>query len=157
MMKKIDQTDLAMLKVLYRDSRLSNKDLAEKMNIAPSTSLERVKRMHQENILKGFGAEVDFKSLGINLQAMAAISLDTHTPEIINTFRDDTLKLREVISLFHMGGDNDFLVHLAVSDAEHLRDLIYSAFASREEVRHVETALVYEHLRSETLPYFEET
>ncbi len=157
MMKKIDQTDLAMLKVLYRDSRLSNKDLAEKMNIAPSTSLERVKRMHQENILRGFGAEVDFKSLGINLQAMAAISLDTHTPEIINTFRDETLRLREVISLFHMGGENDFLVHLAVSDAEHLRDLIYKAFASREEVRHVETALVYEHLRSETLPYFEES
>ncbi len=157
MMKKIDQTDLAMLKVLYRDSRLSNKDLAEKMNIAPSTSLERVKRMHQESILKGFGAEVDFKSLGINLQAMAAISLDTHTPEIINTFRDETLQLREVISLFHMGGENDFLVHLAVSDAEHLRDLIYKAFASREEVRHVETALVYEHLRSETLPYFEES
>ncbi len=152
-MKKIDAVDLKILKAMYRDSRLSNKDLAEKLDIAPSTSLERVRRLHQENILQNYNAEVDFKSLGINLQAMASVSLDSHTPDTINSFRDDTLKLREVISLFHMGGENDFLVHIAVSDVEHLRNLIYDAFTSRNEVRHVETALVYEHCRSDRLPY----
>jgi len=151
--KKIDAIDLQMLKILYQDSSLSNKDLAEKVHIAPSTCLERVKRMHQDEILNGFNADVDFKALGINLQAMAAISLNSHTPETINAFRDDTLQLNEVISLFHMGGDYDFLVHLAVSDAENLRDLIYKAFTSRAEVTHVETALVYEHSRSEKLPH----
>lgn len=155
-MKKVDAIDLQMLKILYQDSSLSNKDLAEKVHIAPSTCLERVKRMNQEDILKGFNAEVDFKSLGINLQAMAAVSLNSHTPETINWFRDDTLQLKEVISLFHMGGEYDFLVHLAVSDAEHLRDVIYKAFTSRSEVTHVETALVYEHARSEKLPHFVE-
>jgi len=155
-MKKIDAVDLNILKVMYRDSRLSNKDLATKLDIAPSTSLERVKRLHQENILLSYNAEVDFKSLGINLQAMASVSFDSHTPEIINGFRDDTLKLREVISLFHMGGENDFQVHIAVSDVEHLRNFIYDAFTSRKEVRHVETALVYEYCRSDQLPYFED-
>ncbi len=155
-MKKIDKVDLQILKLLYRDSRLSNKDLAKQLDIAASTSLERVKRLHQENILKNYNAEVDYKALGANLQAMAAISLDSHTPDIINSFRDDTLKLREVISLFHMGGENDFMIHIAVSDVEHLRELIYSAFTSRKEVRHVETSLVYESCRSDRLPFFDD-
>ena len=155
-MKKIDKIDLQILKLLYQDSRLSNKALAKKLDIAPSTSLERVKRLHKESILKKYNADVDFKSLGINLQAMAAVSLDSHTPEIINSFRDDTLKLREVISLFHMGGENDFMVHIAVSDVAHLRELIYSAFTSRKEVKHVETSLVYESCRSDKLPYFDD-
>jgi len=155
-MKKVDELDLKILKAMYRDSRLSNKDLANKLEIAPSTSLERVRRLHHEKILLNYNADVDFKSLGINLQAMASVSLDSHTPEIINSFRDDTLKHKEVISLFHMGGENDFLVHIAVSDVEHLRNFIYDAFTSRKEVKHVETALVYEHCRSDNLPYFDE-
>ncbi len=152
-MKKIDNVDLALLSALYKDSRLSNKDLAEKMGIAPSTSLERVKRMHSEGILKNYYAEVNYRSLGVNLQAMAAIRLDKHTSEMVNSFCDDILSYREVISVFHMGGNNDFMIHLAITDAEHLRDFVYQAFSSKPEVEHVETALIYEHKRSEILPY----
>ena len=152
-MKKIDNVDLSILSAIYKDSRLSNKDLADQLGIAPSTSLERVKRLHKEGILKNHFAEVDYKSLGINLQAMASVRLEKHNQDKVNAFKVTILKYKEVISVFHMGGDNDFLVHIAVSDAEHLRDFVFEAFSSKANVEHVATALIYEHQRSKTLPY----
>jgi DNA-binding Lrp family transcriptional regulator len=64
------------------------------------------------------------------------------------------LQLPEVISLFHMGGDNDFLVHVTVTDTTHLRDFVLDKITAHEQVNHVETALVYEHQLSHTLPHF---
>jgi len=152
-MNTIDKVDLELLTVIYKDSRLSNKDLAESIGIAPSTSLERVRRMNNAGIIKGYFADVDYKALGINMQVMAAIRLEKHSQEMVNNFRDSILNTREVISVFHMGGENDFIVHLAVADAEHLRDFVFEAFTSRPEVNHVETAVIYEYRRSEILPY----
>jgi len=62
--------------------------------------------------------------------------------------------LPEVISLFHMGGKDDFLVHLCVADTEHLRNFVFDHFTSREEVVHLETSLVFEHRFSRSLPCF---
>jgi hypothetical protein len=53
-----------------------------------------------------------------------------------------------------MGGENDFLVHVAVRDANHLRDLALDAFTTREEVSHIQTSLVYEHLRAQVWPNY---
>ncbi|PIP80244.1 MAG: ArsR family transcriptional regulator [Gammaproteobacteria bacterium CG22_combo_CG10-13_8_21_14_all_40_8] len=151
--KKIDNVDLAILTAIYKDSRLSNKDLAEKLGIAPSTSLERVKRLHKEGILQNYFAEIDYKSLGVNLQAMVSIRLDKHTQEKVEQFKKNILEAKEVISIYHMGGENDFLIHIAVNDVEHLRDFIYLAFSSQSGVEHISTALIYEHQRSRVLPY----
>ena len=61
---------------------------------------------------------------------------------------------KEVLSVFHMGGENDFLLHVCVPDALHLRDFIFTQVTGRDEVVHVETTLIYDHVTSNSLPYF---
>jgi len=144
-MRNLDQLDLDILAHLFRDAGMTNKDLAALVGVAPSTCLERVRKLQQDGVLKGAHCEVDYQALGGHIQAMVSLQLARHSRQIIDAFRDAILALPEVISLFHMGGKDDFLVHLCVADTEHLRNFVFDHFTSREEVVHLETSLVFEH------------
>ncbi len=153
----LDRIDRAIIEALVKNARLPNKVLAARVGVAQSTCLERVRRLHQRGILVGYHAEVDKRSLGISLEAMVAIRLAWHSRELVDSFRRHALGLAEVLGCYHMAGANDFLLHVAVRDAEHLRDLTLSSFTTRPEVDHIETALIFEHATKARLPiYLEE-
>ncbi len=155
-MKKLDDIDLRILTLLYNNADINNKDLAAKIGIAPSTCLERVKRLKNSGIINGAFIEVNLKSIGGNIEAIAAIKLQPYSEEIVNKLRDDLLKLPEIISMYHMGGIYDYFIHMSVGDSEHLRQFVFNAITSRDEVQTVETSLVFEHSRSGVLPKFDE-
>ena len=155
-MKKLDDIDLRILTILYRDADITNKELAAQIGVAPSTCLERVKRMKNKKIINGAYIDINFKSLGGNIEAIAAIRLQPYSEEIVNSLRNDLLKLPEIVSLYHMGGSYDYFINMSVKDSEHLRQFVFNAITSREEVTTVETSLIFEHSRSGVLPNFED-
>lgn len=155
-MKKLDDIDLRILTILYRDADITNKELAAQIGIAPSTCLERVKRMKANDIIKNAFIDINFKNIGGNIEAIAAIKLQPYSELIVNKLRDDLLKLPEIISLYHMGGSYDYFIHMSVRDSEHLRQFVFNAITSRDEVTTVETSLIFEHSRSGVLPNFQE-
>lgn len=154
-MKNLDTSDLKILTLLYNDADITNKELAAKIGIAPSTCLERVKRLKQAGIIKGAYIDVNLKAIGGNIQAIAAIRLQPYSEEIVNQFRDDLLQYPEILNLYHMGGSYDYYIHMSVKDSEHLRQFVFKKITSREEVTTVETSLVFEHSRSSILPKFD--
>ncbi|WOH37582.1 Lrp/AsnC family transcriptional regulator [Thalassotalea fonticola] len=154
MMKKLDDVDLQILTLLFKDADITNKDLAAAIGIAPSTCLERVKRLKTAGVIKGSFIDVNYNTIGGNIQAMAAIQLQPYSEQIVNSLRDELLPLPEIVSMFHMGGAFDFYIHMSVKDTEHLRRFVFEAITSRDEVTNVETALVFEHSRSAAIPNF---
>lgn len=150
--KDLDQTDLLILGLLQKSARISNKRLAERVGLAPSTCLERVRRLIELGVVRGFHADVDLSHMGIGLQAMIAVRLHRHSRELVESFRNHVLALPEVCSVYHVAGGDDFLVHVAVQDADHLRDLALDAFTTRPEVDHIETRLIFEHTSTWRLP-----
>ena len=68
--------------------------------------------------------------------------------------REHALALPEVVRFYHVAGPIDFLVHVWTRDSEHLRNLAMTAFTSREEVSHIETELIFEHVSCQELPSF---
>jgi DNA-binding Lrp family transcriptional regulator len=154
-MKKLDDIDLRILTILYQDADITNKELAAQIGIAPSTCLERVKRMKSNGVIKNAFIEINFNSIGGNIEAIAAIKLQPYSEKIVNQLRDDLLKLPEIISLYHMGGSYDYFIHMSVKDSEHLRQFVFKAITSRDEVTTVETSLIFEHSRSGVLPNFD--
>lgn len=153
-MRPIDRIDALILDVLQKNARTSNKELAARVGIAQSTCLERVRRLMDEKIIRGFHAEVAQEALGIGIEAMIAIRLSKHARDVVEAFQSYALGLREVLAVYHMAGENDFLVQVAVHDAAHLRDLAMTAFTTRPEVAHMQTMLVFQHLTSPTLPVY---
>ena len=153
-MKKLDNIDLNILAELFADSSITNKELSKQVDVAASTCLERVKRLQSAGIIKSFSLGIDFKAIGGNIEAMASVRLGKHTENVIQAFRNELVACPEVLSVFHMGGENDFLLHITVKDTSHLRDFVFRSITSRDEVVHIETALIYEQTDSRTLPAF---
>jgi len=153
-MSSLDRIDVEIVRQLRNNARLSNKELAEIVGLAPSSCLVRVRGLQREGVLRGYHADVDTKSLGVGLQAMISIRLRRHSKADVEAFRSHVLALVEVRELYHLAGANDFLVQVWVRDPEHLRELIMSSFTAREEVAHIETGLIFEHTQSMELPVY---
>jgi DNA-binding Lrp family transcriptional regulator len=150
--RPLDRIDSAIVAALQKDARLSNKELAARVSLAPSSCLQRVRRLLAEGILLGFHAEVDAAALGVGLQAMISVRLTRHSRGLVRSFRAHLDSLPEVVSVHHVAGADDFLIRVAVRDVEHLRDLALDELTSREEVAHVETALIFESSHARALP-----
>jgi DNA-binding Lrp family transcriptional regulator len=151
---ELDRTDCEIIRILQSNGRISNKRLAERLKLAPSTTLERVKRLVAKGVVRGFHAEVEPSVLGIGLQAMIAVRLQDHSRSAVDAFREHAISQREVLSLFHVSGSNDFLVHVAVRDAQHLREVAMEKLVDRPEVAHLDTSLIFEHRVSWEMPQF---
>lgn len=143
----MDRTDHAILAALQNDGRLSNKQLASMIGLAPSSCHERVKKLTESGAIRGFHAEINPEALGYTLEAMIAVRLQRHSREQYDSFRAAMLELDEVKTVHHLAGENDFLVHVMARDTDHLRDLALDYFIARPEVGHIETWLIFEHVR----------
>jgi DNA-binding Lrp family transcriptional regulator len=148
----LDRIDLAIVENLQKNARLSNKELAHRIQLSPSSCLERVRRLNAAGVFRGFHAEVVPEALGLSLQAMITVRLRRHSRRDVVAFRAHLLALPEVLAVFHVGGSYDFVVHVAVQDSNHLRDLALDSFTARPEVGQMETHFIFEHTRSLTLP-----
>lgn len=153
-MKTLDRIDYEIVRLLRNNARLSNKELAQKVGLAPSTCLVRTRLLQQSGVLTGFKAEVSPAALGVGLQAMISVRLKRHYKPDVEAFRQHALELPEVVRFYHVAGPIDFLVHVWTKDSEHLRDLAMTAFTSRREVSHIETELIFEHVSCRDLPSF---
>lgn len=153
-MKPLDRIDYQIVRLLRNNARLSNKELAQKVGLAPSTCLVRTRLLQQAGVITGFKAEVNALALGVGVQAMIAVRLKRHYKPDVEAFRNHALELPEVVRLYHVAGPIDFLAHVWAKDPEHLRDLAMTAFTAREEVSHIETELIFEHSSCQDLPSF---
>lgn len=151
-MVSLDRTDRQIVAHLTNDARTSNKQLAAKVGLAPSTCSERLKRLEEAGVFTGFHAMVEAAALGIGLRALIAIRLRRHAANEVETFIQRAMGLPEVISVSHVTGANDFQVHVVVRGADHLRDLAVNAFTSWPEVAHIETSLIFAHHEKPGLP-----
>ncbi|MFK8048194.1 MAG: Lrp/AsnC family transcriptional regulator [Halioglobus sp.] len=152
-MSDLDRIDLEILNHLSNNARSTNKDLAKKLGVAPSTCFERVRVLQEKRILKGFHAEVDPTALGITLHAMVSIRLEAHSRKTVDSFYKHAVQLKEVTGVYYLSGANDFLVKVAVNDAEGLRNFVLDAFAERPEVAHIETSIIYQQTTKYGIPY----
>lgn len=153
-MSELDRIDVRLLQALQNDARLSNKELAAIAGLAPSSTLQRVRRLRERGVLRGTHAEVDPAALGIGLQAMVIVRLQHHARDAVQGFRDHLATLEPVVTATYLGGDDDFLVHVAVRDTAHLQTLLMDGFASRPEVARIRTELIFEQLRRPVLPVY---
>jgi len=153
-MSRFDRTDYRILDELQKNARLSNKELAARVGLAPSSCLERVRRLIERGVFRSFHAAVDPRSLGIEIQAMVSVRLQQHSRDMVTAFQEHVLRLPEVVAAYHVSGENDYLIHLAVRSSDHLRETILDAFTTLPEVAHVETTLIFDHVRSEALPNY---
>jgi hypothetical protein len=82
----LDRTDFEILRLLQKDARLTNKELASAVELAPSSTHERVKRLWEVGVLRGLHAEVDLHALGIGIEALLMVELSKHKRSNVDAF-----------------------------------------------------------------------
>ncbi len=146
----LDDVDRALLRELERDGRISNKDLAARVGVAPSTCHARVAALRARGVLRGFHAEVDPEAVGRGLQAIIAVRLQAAARPRLGTFARTLAARPEVRDVYLLGGAEDVLLHVAVQDSRALRTFVVEHLSTRSEVAHTQTSLVFEHLHAPT-------
>ncbi|MDA3912937.1 Lrp/AsnC family transcriptional regulator [Oleiagrimonas sp.] len=149
---QLDRIDFDILAALRKNARLPNKTLAAHVGVAASTALERVRRLREGGVIRGYHAEIDAAALGIGLQAMISVRLARHSRADVAAFHDYLQTLPDVLAFYHVAGANDYLVHVAVQDSQRLRDFALDAFTTRSEVAHIETSLIFQFQRTSQVP-----
>ena len=100
----LDRTDFTLLSVMQQNARISNKELAQSAGIAPSTCLERVRRLQSIGAITGFRTEVAPEALGIGIQAMISLRLSQHTRVSFDQLRDELITLPEAVAVYVLAG-----------------------------------------------------
>jgi DNA-binding Lrp family transcriptional regulator len=144
---ELDAVDHAILEILAADARITNQAIAERVGVAPSTALARLRALRESGVIQGFHAEVDLAALGRPLQALVAVRLAVHAREQIDAFTNAVRQLPGVLMVFHLTGVTDYLVWIAAADAQDLREFVVDHLATHPAVAHAETSLIYEHRR----------
>jgi DNA-binding Lrp family transcriptional regulator len=143
----LDEVDRHIVRELARDARTPNNALAERVGIAPSTCLGRVRSLRERGVIRGYHADVDPAALGRPLQAMIAVRLQGHARGHIRSFVAGVAGLPEVLNVFFLAGKDDFLLHVAASTSS-LRDFV-ERLSSNADVSYTETSLIFEHIRAD--------
>jgi len=145
---ELDELDRRIVRELARDARLPNNALAERVGIAPSTCLGRVRSLRERGVIRGYHADVDQAALGRPLQAMIAVRLQSHARGRIRGFVARVAGLPEVLNVFFLAGKDDFLLHVAAASTASLRDFV-ETLSSNADVSYTETSLIFEHIRAD--------
>ncbi|MCW1250163.1 Lrp/AsnC family transcriptional regulator [Acaricomes phytoseiuli] len=142
----LDETDRKILDLLIADARMTNRDLADAVGIAPSTALMRTRALQTRGTISGFEAKVNLNAVGRRVQALIAVQLLAHDRVEIDRFTSTVARLPEVLSTFHTSGSVDYLLHIAVANAEDLRDWVLDHLTTDPAVQHTETTLVFDRI-----------
>jgi DNA-binding Lrp family transcriptional regulator len=142
----LDPVDRAILAELERDARIPNNALAERVGIAPSTCLTRVRALRERGVIRGFHADVDPAATGRPLQAMVSVRLQAAARRRMREFEEFVTSLPEVRDCFFLAGVDDYLLHVATADSAALRDFVV-ALNGREQIANTQTSLIFDHVR----------
>lgn len=143
--RPLDATDRRLLQALSLDARLPGRELAALAGVAESTVSQRLRSLRDSGVVRGYRTELDLTAVGLPLQAVIAVRLGAHSRKHVDSFRDVAPRLPGVLSMFHVAGGNDYLLHVAVADATALRDFVLERLTTHPAVAHTETSIVFEH------------
>ncbi|WP_059022365.1 Lrp/AsnC family transcriptional regulator [Mycobacterium sp. M26] len=143
----LDEVDRRILALLHADARISNSALADAVGIAASTCHGRVRRLQDLGVIRGFYADIDPAAIGLSLQAMISVSLQSNARGKIGTFIQQIRRKPQVMDVYFLAGADDFIIHVAARDTDDLRAFVVENLNADADVAGTQTSLIFEHLR----------
>lgn len=142
---EIDDIDRQLLVLLQADARTTNADLAAAVGIAQSTCIQRVRNLVKRGVIEGFHAKVNPNATGQGLQVLINVTLRATARQQLSAFMDEMKALPEVQQVFFLGGSEDFILHLATTDSDHVREFVLANLSANPAVANTRTNIIFEH------------
>ncbi len=146
--KPLDRIDMTILKTLQADGRITNVELAKKINLSASPCLDRVKRLESEGYIKRYGAILDASKLNYGMTAFIQVTLDRTTADVFKLFKAEVVKINEIVECHLVAGGYDYLLKIRFSHIESYR-LILEKVAGLPAISQTHTYMVTEYIKED--------
>ena len=123
-MEILDRTDILILRELQKDAKLTTKELAAKVNLSPSPTFERQKRLEREGYIRKYVAVVDPIKVGNGIMVLCNVRLKHHSKEFSRQFTSVISGLEEVVECFNTSGEYDYMLKIYARDMRHYQEFI---------------------------------
>ena len=147
----LDRIDRKILQTLQRDGRIANADLAKHINLSPTPTLERVRRLERDGFIENYVALLNPEKMEAALIAFVEVALDRTTEDVLAKFADAVRKIDEIVECNLVGGGFDYLMKVRVKDMAAYRRFLGSDLAGLPGVRATHTYYVMEQVKSATM------
>ena len=140
----IDERDARILEVLQRDGRVTNVELARAVELTPSATLERVRKLEEKGLVKGYAALLDPSKLDLGLLAFIFMKVD-ETEDLVGRAENTAeamAALPSVLELHHLAGEDCFLVKVRARDTDDLYRILRDEFGPFKTIRSTRTTIV---------------
>jgi Lrp/AsnC family transcriptional regulator, leucine-responsive regulatory protein len=119
--KLLDQIGQKILAALQKHARLSYAELGKMVGLTPPAVIERVRRMEEAGIIKGYHADIDLKEIGLPITAFVRLRCPSEKYQQVVAL---SKKLAEVIECHHVSGSDSFVLRIATSSVSHLEEVL---------------------------------
>jgi Lrp/AsnC family transcriptional regulator len=155
--RRIDAVDRKILRVLQEDASLAVAEIGERVGLSSTPCWKRIQRMEAEGIITGKVALVDQNKIGLGLSVFVSIESGDHSDEWLRKFAEAVSKMPEVMELYRMAGDVDYMLRVVVADMRSY-DLFYKRLIGAVPLKNVTSRFAMEKIKAVTalpVPAFE--
>ena len=148
-MVEIDDLDRRILNALQRDCSESLEELGARVGLSRNACWRRIRRMEETGLIKGRVVIVDPEAVGLGLQVFISVRTNSHDPDWIKAFATATRDMPEILGVYRMTGDLDYLIRARVRDIADY-DALYQRLTRKVSLSDVSASFVMEEIRDTT-------
>lgn len=151
----MDAIDKKILMLLQTNSKQNTKEIATKIGLTVSPTFERIKKLEDKKYIKNYVAILNPKKIEKLITVFCQISLKTHSKELLDNFKHEISKLKEVMSCHHMSGNYDFLLKVVVKDINEYQAFSVKKLPKIRGISNVQSSFVIEEISNDTAYHLE--
>lgn len=129
----MDRKDLRIIEELQKDSSLSQRELAERVNLSQNACWRRLQKLNESGIIVGSTVVLNREKLGLGLVVFMMVKTRHHSAEWLDEFRRAVLLIPDVVDFFRIGGDYDYMIKVITEDMNSY-DQVYQRLISTVEL-----------------------
>jgi len=145
-----DDTDKKLLSYLQADSKQTNKELSNKLNLSVTAVYERIKKLEREGVISKYVALIDKKSVDKAFVTFCSIKLIQHSKDYVVKFEKEVAKLNEVLECYHISGDYDYLLKVIVADMDEFREFMVKKLTTISHIGSTQSAFMINEVKHTT-------
>ncbi len=139
---KLDKTDIKILEILQNNGRITNAQLAAEIGISPPGMLDRVKRLETAGVIQKYVALVNPTKVGKGIMATVLVSLAVHQIPSLDRFTEEINRLDDVLECYHITGEDDFLLKIAVADIQAYENFVINKLTKIKGINKIKTSFI---------------
>lgn len=138
-----DDIDIQILNIIQQDARISNAEIARRVGLAPSATLERIRKLEEKGVIQGYVTKIDPAELGFGLTAFISMKTQDYCDETDKSLAE----IPEVLEVHDVAGEDSYLLKVRVKNTKALSKLLREAFNKVPNVISTKTTIVLETIK----------